>query len=161
MIQEQKAKEQLSPLLKTAVFISLAISVLFLIIFLITNDPLWKGIFRLLAFIAFIGVVFSYLRLRQGQKQIQMELIDGQLLITYFEKSEMVKEELFERKTIKDIYKKEYKHSRFPFMAKGYEFVITFTDTKTILPLFEYSGRHLHFSETETKKIDGFIHELM
>lgn len=158
MKQKLIIKEQFSPLWKTAAYLSSAIAVLFFIIFLFTADPLWEGIFRLIAFIGFIGAVFSFLRLREGQKKVKIEILDEELLITYFKKDEMVKEEIFERKTIKDIYKKEAKSSvKLLPLNKEFEFFITFTDTDKTLPLFEYSGRNLLFSEEKASKIDQFV----
>ncbi len=148
-------KEQFSPLWKTAAYASSAIAVLFFVIFLMTAVPFWKGIFRFIAFLGFIGAVFSFLRLREGQKEVQIEFLNEQLRISYYKKGEMLKEELFERKTIKEIYKKEVKpFARLPFPQKGYEFFITFTDTETELGLFEYSGRNLRFSKRAAEKID-------
>ncbi len=158
MEQELRIEEQFSPVWKTTAVSSAVLAILFFIIFLITDDPLWKGIFRLAAFIAFIGVVFCVLRLREGRKELRLELSEEQLVVTYFHKSEMIKEELFERKTINEVYKKEHKlPGRLPFFNKGYEYFITFTDTETELPMFEYSGRNLHFSEETAGEIDNFI----
>lgn len=156
--QKLEVTEQFSPIWKTAFYLSIAIAVLFFIIFLLTSDPLWKGIFRFIAFIGFVGAVFSFLRLREGQKRVQIEFSEENLIVTYFKKDEMLKEELFERKTIKEIYKKEAKSAgNLLGTAKGYAFFITFTDTDKTLPFFEYSGRNLSFKKEAALKINHFL----
>lgn len=158
MNQKITVKEQFSPRWKyTAILCSIA-AILFFILYLIGNNPLWIGIYRLVAFIAFICAVFSFLRLREGKKELRLECIDEHLAITYLHKSKIIKEELFERNTIRDINKQEYKpFGKFSFFDQGYQYFISFTDTDNKLSMFEYSGRNLHFSSDVTKKIDEFL----
>lgn len=151
-------EEQLTARWKLLTIISACVAVLFFVIFLLIDDPLWKGIFRLVAFIGFTGTVLGWLRLRDGKKTIHIEILENQLLIHYLKENNVVKEEVFERKTIKNVYKKEL--SRFKKilnLGNGYEFYITFTDTKTKLGLFEYSGRNMRFSKEIATNIDQFI----
>lgn len=160
MQQQLTVKEQFSSLLKIIAYVSGTIAVIFFVTYLLVGDPLWKGIFRFIAFIGFIGLVFSFLRLREGQKEVHFELADEKLKITYWQKSEVVKEEFFDQETIKDIYKKEHQSFGTSLLIKGYEYIITFTDTENKLPMLEYSGRNLHFSEEESTKIDQFVEEI-
>ncbi len=156
MLQELNVEEQFSPAWKMIAILSTVLAILFFIIFLVTEDPLWKGIFRLTAFIAFIGAVFSFLRLREGKKVLHLEFAGQQFIITYLYKSESVKEEFFEKNTIKNIWKKET-NQKLPLVANDFEYFISFTDTNNELPLFPFSGRNLHFSKEETQKIDRFM----
>src|SRR5699024_3911197 len=157
MKQKITVEEQFSPKWKGIAVLSLVIAVLYFILFLISTDPFWKGIFRFIAFIGLVGIVFSFLRLREGQKEVKIELLDNQLLLSYYKKDEMLREEVFEQETIKDIYKEEVKlPAKLLYIKKSYKFFITFTDTDKILPFFEYSGRNLHFSNEKAVEIDDF-----
>lgn len=125
---------------------------------LLTADIFWAGVFRMLAFAALAGLVLVVLRLRKPPLDLRLDIDPTNLMVYYFLGGEKVKEELFERDTIKHIRKFPYAPA-LSFLKKNrtYTFRISFTDTDTVLNIFIYGGRTLLLNDKEASAFESFL----
>jgi hypothetical protein len=141
-------------------FTSLGIAILFLILFLVNNNPLIIDIFRLFAFIGFAGFIMSALQLQGKKKGIKMKLDDGQLIVNYYSSTTKNQEELFDVDTINRVEK----HPA-PAIWKiiprndSAKLEISFTDTSNILSLLRYRGQDIYVSHSDAQKAVRFLEE--
>lgn len=151
-------EEYRSPIWKFLALFSGLIAVIFLSAYLFVSDPFWGGIFRFIAFIGFAGIVLLILKIREQPKKIEVKLTPEHLSILYFDDKEKVKEEFYERETIKNIQRKNVSPT-WDFLTdpKIYQHIISFSDTETTLSVFIYSGRNIHLNEKDSSKFETFL----
>jgi|GEM_PF-619401 hypothetical protein len=158
MPQSMTVNEYQSSIWKNLTGVSVLITIIFGAAFLFTNNTLWAGIFRLLAFAGFAGVVLAALRLREKPVTLNLETNNKHLIVRYMLKNKELKEELFEREAIKNIEKKEVsKMKNFLSKSDAYKYVISFTDTDTRLSMLTNNGRDLHLSRQASAQVDAFL----
>lgn len=148
------------PVWKKLALISLIIAVISFGASWVTSNILWASIFQLVAFSAFTGTVLAFLQFRTKPQKITLQVNSNHLTIDYQLQNDNLKEELFERDTIKKIEKLEVVF-RWDFfsMLDGYKYIISFTDTKNELSVFTFSGRDLYISAGEAAVLDNFLDE--
>lgn len=139
-----------------------ALSIIFFLLFWNFSTPFWSGIFRLVAFAFFAVAVLSFLKLMNTSLQVSLTSTEELLLISYCKQNEVVKEEQFDRDTIKKVIAAKPKGNLLlTYLQPGVStFKISFTDTERNLYLFEFSGRPLLFDAPSQNKIRDFVHEL-
>lgn len=150
--------EYRSPMWTYLVRVLLLLALLFFGAYLLIENTLWTGILRLAAFASFAGLVVVWLKVRHMPKRITLSLTSDHLVVHYFEKTKEIKEELFERDTIKRIQKKEARSiADFLSQTTAFTFIISFSDTDNELSLFIYSGQHIKIAEPDAQVLESFL----
>lgn len=151
-------EEYRSPIWKFLALFCGMITVIFLCSYLFVSDVFWKSIFRFIAFIGFAGVVLLILKIRERPKKMDVRLTAKYLGIRYFDDKEEVKEELYERETIKKIQRTNVSPAwDFLSNTEVYKHIISFTDTNKTLSVFVYSGQNIHLNEQDSSKFENFL----
>ena len=154
-------REQEYHLWKTGTYIAGLLSLFFGLVFWNLTDPLWVGIFRLLAFIFFSLAVFGVLKRLGGPLKIVISNSPEYLTVEYQQKDKTVQQEQFERSTIQGFQSsgsspKRWLSSVIPSPSSKTLF-ICFNDQAHNLPLFEYSGRTLFFSSSTIREVEHYL----
>lgn len=97
-----------------------------------------------------------------GPLEISLSSSEELVLVSYTKNNKVVKEEEFDRQTIKKVTaaKPEGNPMLIYLQPNSSIFKISFTDTDSNLNLFEFSGRPLLFSETSQRKITDYFKSL-
>jgi hypothetical protein len=153
-------QEHRSSVWKYILSISAGIAILFLILFLVSTNPLIVGIFRLIAFIGFAGFVMGILQLQGKTKEIKIQQNEDQLVINYYSSTAKNQEELFEIATIHRIEK----HPAPPIWKiiprnDCAKLQISFTDTSNTLSMLRYRGQDIYVSHSDAQKAVHFLEE--
>lgn len=150
-------EEQIQPLLKFGTYFSAILCVISFLIFWNIVSPFWISIFRFGSFIFFALTVLGYLRMLNRPLTVMIKSSNSHLEVFYKKKDKVVKEEEFERSTIKEVV---IRHPKFTLtQGQTSSFRIHFTDTSNKLYLLEFSGRPLLFSPEETNKIKDYLQQ--
>jgi hypothetical protein len=145
---------------KTLITGGLIVTVLFIVLSAISDAPLFKGVFRLIAFSGFAITALSYLQFRGKPQEIELEFDTEHLIITYFGESKKTQEELFELETISRIVRIENPRVwKIVPRSDCSKFLISFTDHKTTLSLFRFEGRDLCISHQDAQRAERFLEE--
>lgn len=153
-------QEFISPTWERIMMGGVAVAVLFTALFIILDDTLLGGFFRLFAFAGFAAFVMAFLQKRSRIDSIDLEVDRKNLTITYFKSSEIKQEELFDLKTIKDIQTRSAPAIWKVFPRAGaVQFLITFTDSDNTLSMFRLEGRDIYLSEKEAQTVKAFLNK--
>lgn len=154
-------REQQYQLWKTGTYLAAVLSLVFGLIFWNLTNPFWVGIFRLLAFVFFSLAVFGVLKRLGGPLKIIINATPEYLTIEYQQKDKIVQQEQFERSTIEGFQPSENKQERWLSSVisspSSQTLVICFNDQAHNLPLFEYSGRTLFFSQSTIQEVESYL----
>lgn len=138
--------------------ISIAVTLLFFILYAVFSNTVLAGFSRLIAFAGFATLVIAYLQTRGRTDQIKLTVDDKNLVVRYFQSSEKKQEELFDVKTIDEI-----KCRPAPPIWKiiprnnSSEFRISFTDSENILNMFRVDGRDIYIRNTDVNLLKHFL----
>ena len=151
-------REHTSSVWKPLKIVFLTTAILFTILFWQFNDPLWTGIFRLLAFVGFAGLLLAFLQTRQRTNKIELIVNKSQLQVNYYRNAKKQQEELFEMDTIKQI-NKEPAPVIWLMLPRNdcQKFIISFTDSRNTLSLFRFESRDIYVSLPDAKKTAKFL----
>jgi hypothetical protein len=140
--------------------ISLLVAILFLILFLVSSNPLVIGIFRLIAFIGFAAFVLAILQQQGKMEKIEIKLKDDELIVNYYSSLQKSQEELFDIDTI-DHVEKQPAPAIWKIIPRKdcAKLQISFTDTPNILSLLRFRGRDLYVSHSQAQKAIQFLSE--
>lgn len=138
--------------------ISLAVSALFLLPYLLINNPIIVGFSRLIAFAGFAALVIAFLQTRGRTDHIKLTVDDTNLVVRYFKSSDKKQEELFDLKTMDEI-----KCRPAPPIWKiiprndSSEFRISFNDSENVLNMFRVDGRNIYIRNTDVNLLKHFL----
>jgi len=156
-------QEDFHALWRYGTWIAAGLSLLFALIFWSLTNPLWVGIFRLVAFVFFSFAVFGLLKRLSGPLQLVISRTPEDIIIEYRKKEKVVHVEKIERATIGDITISEDSSflSRLPATEQSTTLFIHFQDEEQSLPLFEYDGRTLFFNRSSMLEADRYLQNSM
>ena len=140
---------------RTGAIISALLAVITFTVFWNIEDPFWKSITRLGAFIFFAITILCYLQIMNGPIEITIKNKDKNVLVLYLKNGKKVQEEQFKKETIKEVFPTT---SGVNLLLRKLKptlktFKISFTDTDKELHLFEFSGRPLLFNRSSQKQV--------
>lgn len=140
---------------RTGAIISALLAVITFTVFWNIEDPFWKSITRLGAFIFFAITILCYLQIMNGPIEITIKNTDKNVLVLYLKNGKKVQEEQFKKETIKEIFPTT---SGVNLLLRKLKptlktFKISFTDTDKELHLFEFGGRPLLFNRSSQKQV--------
>lgn len=156
-------KEKIDPLWKYGTSIAGVLTLLFSLLFWNLSDPLWVGIFRLVAFIFFSYAVFGILKQLGGPLRLVISYTPEYLHIKYSKKEKIVQQEKIELNTIREFTIVEESSlldwlSDYPKPATLH---IRFRDQDHSRPLFEHDGRILFFDRKTISETDHYLRETL
>lgn len=154
-------REQRHSIWKTGTCIAGGLTILFGLIYWNLSDPLWAGIFRLIAFIFFSLTIFGALKLIGDPLTVTINSTPDRLSIGYKQKEKTVREDQFKPSDIQDfiITTDEQSFWRRYLHPGSATLKIRFNDDQHDLHLFEYSGRILFFEETAIQEVYAFLNK--
>ncbi len=158
MEKKCSVQEYISPTWEWIMMGSVAIAVLFTALFILFDNALLGGLFRLFAFAGFAGFVLAFLQKRSRIDSIDLAVDNKNLTITYNKSSEIQQEELFDIETIEDIQIRTAPPiwKVFP-RSSAVQFMISFTDSENTLCMFRLEGRNVYLSKKDTKAVKAFL----
>lgn len=135
------------------------VTLIFFGLYSTSDDLLWKGYLRLIAFCSMAGAVISGLKVMQGKHTIELAVSDGNLVITYIRKKKRVAEDIFELANFKSLQVRSRPTGRFgsEFLFKDRVITMELTDSDRPLTLVELHGRPLALSRESATKILEFL----
>lgn len=137
---------------------SLLMTLLFFGLYLASEDPLWTGITRLVAFIAFAILVISMLQNRGKPRRLEISLDARQLRVDYYSGDRKVQEELFEQDTIQGIRSVPTPPAlKILPVGDAVKYEVSFTDRSNTLSLFRIEGKDLYVGHEGAHKLDHFL----
>lgn len=138
--------------------LSLAVAVLFFVLYLFISNPVIAGYSRFIAFIGFAALVIAFLQTRGRTDQIQLTFDDTNLIIVYFQSSHQKQQELFDLETIGEIRCRPAPPI-WKFIPRNdcYEFRISFTDSEKTLCMFRLEGRDIYIRKADVHPLKQFL----
>src|SRR5699024_1902300 len=96
-------QEDYHALWRYGTWVAAGLSLFFALMFWSSTNPLWVGIFRLIAFIFFSFSVFGLLKRVKGPLQLAISRTPEDVIIEYRKKEKVVHKEKIERAAIGDV----------------------------------------------------------